>query len=414
MNCFRSAWLRAGAALLLAAAVSGCTGNSLVDTSTTAAPVLSSVVLSSSTVAGGGSVTGSVNLTAVAPTGGAAVTLSSSSPAVTVPATITVAAGNSAQSFAVTTTATPVVATITATYAAVSQGATLTVTVFTISTLQSFVLATNVSAGGAVQGTVTLTAPAPSGGITVALASNTPLATVPPTVVVPFGNVSQTFQIATSGSAIPTTAVLTASYAGVSQTARLTLGQLALSFALNSVPGGLADTGIITLPGPAPDAGAFVALASNSPNAAVPASVVVPGGATTQTFNIATINAPPTTTATITATYAGVTQAAPLVVLAYPNVVNVTCTPTTVKGGTSVPCTGTLSGPAPAGGWRIVCTTSDPSVTSPGTFTVPASSTTFQFTLGTTAVTTATLVNVQLTDVQSGISLWGQLISVTP
>jgi hypothetical protein len=305
--------------------------------------------------------------------------------------------------------------TITATYASVSQAATLTVNVVTVPTLQGLVLSTNVTAGGLpVQGTITLTAPAPAGGLSVSLASNSALARVPATVTVPLGNLSQTFQIDTSDSPIATTAIITATYSGVAQTARFTIAQIALSLALPSVPGGLADIGTVTLPMPAPDGGAVVALASSSPNATVPPSLAIPAGATTQTFTINTVDVAPTTTATITATYGGTSQTATLTVVAYPSVVSVVCTPTNPTGGTAVQCTGTLASPSPAGGWRLVCASSDPSVTVPAVVTVPPSSVTFQLSLGTTAVASVTVVSVQISDAQSGMPLWGQIISVQP
>ena len=233
-------------------------------------------------------------------------------------------------------------------------------------------------------------------------------------MTVPLGNISQTFQIDTADSPIATTAMITASYSGVVRTATFTIGQLALSVALGSVPGGLAVSGTVTLPVPAPEGGALIALTSSSPDAIVPASVTIPAGATTQTFTITTINAPPTTTATITATYAGTSQTATLIVVAYPNVVGVSCTPTNPTGGTTVQCTGTLASPSPAGGWRLACASSDPSVTVPASVTVPPSSLTFQFSLGTTTVSSVTIVSVQIFDAQSGLPLWGQLITVMP
>ena len=48
------------------------------------------------------------------------------------------------------------------------------------------------------------------------------------------------------------------------------------------------------------------------------------------------------------------------------------------------------------------------------TLTVPAGSTSFQFSMATAAVTTATVVSVEIFDAQSGIPLWGQIVSVTP
>jgi hypothetical protein len=398
---------------LVCAAASGCANSTTA--ATTAVAALSSVVLSTSSVLGGTTVTGTVNLSAVAPTGGAVVTLSSSSPAATVPVNVTVPAGNTSQSFVITTTSVAATATITATYSNASQAATLVVTVVTVPMLQGLLLSTSVSAGGLpIQGTITLTSPAPAGGLSVSLASNSALARVPATVTVPLGNISQTFQIDTVDSSIATTAIITASYGGVVQTARFTIGQLALSVALTSVPGGLADIGTVTLPVPAPDGGALIALTSNSPDAIVPASVMVTAGATVQTFTIATVDAPPTTTATITATYAGMSQTATLIVLAYPNVVAMSCTPTSPTGGTTVQCTGTLSSASPAAGWRLSCASSDPSVTPPASVAVPPSSLTFQFSLATTAVSSATVVSVQIFDGQSGLALWGQLITISP
>lgn len=96
-----------------------------------AAPALSAVAVSPSSVVGGNGTTGTVTLTAAAPSGGAVVTLTSSNTAVaTVPASATVAAGATSATFAVTTatvtTSTPV--TLTASYSGVTRTTTLTVT----------------------------------------------------------------------------------------------------------------------------------------------------------------------------------------------------------------------------------------------------------------------------------------------
>jgi hypothetical protein len=397
--------------LILVAVAPGCS-----DTTTTATvtAALSNVTLSTSTVVGGTNVVGTVALTAIAPTGGAAVTLTSSSASAVVPSAVTILAGSTSQSFTIATTAAAATATITATYLTTSQTAALTVTVVTVPVLQSLVLSSGVTAGGApLQGTVTLTAPAPAGGLTIALSSNSSLAHVPASVTIPSGNISQTFQVDTTGGPSPVLATVIANYGGVTQTAGFTIGVIALSVPVASVPGGLAVTGTVSLPSPAPDAGAVVALSSNSPSAIVPSTVIVPPGATSQTFTINTTNAPPTTTAAITASYAGASQSATLTVVAYPSVVAMSCSPTTPSGGATVQCTGTLSGPSPAQGWKLLGASSDPSVTVPAIM-VPPSSTTFQFAMTTTVVTVLTTVTVQLYDAQSGLPLWGQAISVTP
>jgi len=73
-----------------------------------------------------------------------------------------------------------------------------------------------------------------------------------------------------------------------------------------------------------------------------------------------------------------------------------------------------LSDPSPAGGWRLNAASSDPSVTVPSSISVAPSSATFQFALGTTTVTAVTVVSVQIFDAQTGLPLWGQILSVTP
>jgi uncharacterized protein (TIGR03437 family) len=94
-----------------------------------AALALTAVSLSSSSVTGGSSVTGSVRLSAAAPSGGAVVSLRSSSTVVGVPATLTVLGGASSATFTVTTNTvtSPQTVTITATYNSATQTVLLTV-----------------------------------------------------------------------------------------------------------------------------------------------------------------------------------------------------------------------------------------------------------------------------------------------
>jgi hypothetical protein len=96
-------------------------------TSTT--PALSALAFSPASVTGGASSSGTVTLTAAAPAGGTAVTLTSSNAAVSVPASVTVAAGQASAGFTASTSSVSAQAavTVTATAAAVSRSATLTV-----------------------------------------------------------------------------------------------------------------------------------------------------------------------------------------------------------------------------------------------------------------------------------------------
>jgi hypothetical protein len=90
---------------------------------------LSTLALNPGTVTGGGTSQGSVTLTSAAPSGGALVTLSDNSTAVTVPASITVPAGATSANFTVATSAVTAstAATISAVLAGITRSATLTV-----------------------------------------------------------------------------------------------------------------------------------------------------------------------------------------------------------------------------------------------------------------------------------------------
>ena len=191
---------------------------------------LTSVAVSPSSVVGGSNAQGTVTLTAAAPTGGASVTLSSSSNAATVPGTVTVPAGSTSATFPVTTssvtTSTPV--TLSGVYAGVTRSASLTVTPPAPppapASLSSVAVSPSSVVGGSnAQGTVTLTAAAPTGGASVTLSSSSNAATVPGTVTVPAGSTSATFPVTTSSVTTSTPVTLSGVYAGVTRSASLTV-----------------------------------------------------------------------------------------------------------------------------------------------------------------------------------------------
>jgi uncharacterized repeat protein (TIGR03803 family) len=77
-----------------------------------------------------------------------------------------------------------------------------------------------------------------------------------------------------------------------------------LTLAPSAVVGGQSSIGTVTLGGPAPSGGAIVALSSSSPTvASVPATVTVPGGATSASFVVSTKPTKRTKTTTITASH---------------------------------------------------------------------------------------------------------------
>jgi thermitase len=181
---------------------------------------------------------------------------------------------------------------------------------------------TSVVGGNSSTGTVTLTAPAPSGGFVVNLSSsNTSVATVPSSVTVPAGATSANFTVATNPVSSVRSVTITAAAGGITRTATLTVNPPAsnvtlqsLTISPTSVWGGSTATGTVTLSGPAPAGGAVVQLRSNSNRASVPSSITIPAGATSARFTIQTRSAFSVTTVTITATYNGVSRSAQLTV----------------------------------------------------------------------------------------------------
>jgi hypothetical protein len=183
---------------------------------------------------------------------------------------------------------------------------------------------TSVVGGNSSTGTVTLTAPAPSGGFVVNLSSsNTSVATVPSSVTVPAGATSANFTVATNPVSSVRSVTITAAAGGITRTATLTVNPPAsnvtlqsLTISPTSVWGGSTATGTVTLSGPAPAGGVVVQLRSSSSRASVPSSITIPAGATSARFTIQTRSTfwPFVETVTITATYNGVSRSAQLTV----------------------------------------------------------------------------------------------------
>jgi subtilisin family serine protease len=203
---------------------------------------------------------------------------------------------------------------------------------------------TSVNGGNPSTGKVTLSGPAPSGGAVVSLSSsNISAATVPASLTVPAGATSATFMANTLAVTASTPVTISGFYAGVSQSALLTVtpqpppGPTLTSLTLTpeSVTGGSTSTGSVALSAPAPNGGALVSLSSSSTTVAtVPQSVTIPAGATGATFTVTTLAVATSTPVTISVSYAGVTRAASITVLPPPP-------PGTAAGSYTLTITGT-------------------------------------------------------------------------
>ncbi len=157
-------------------------------------PFLQSLSLTPSIVYGGTASTGTVTLNAPAPAGGLTITLSDNSDKATTPASVTIPEGDTSAMFEVMTVPTSG-SQLAVTVSGAAEGVTKTARLYIN---QPFVTAVSFSpevivGGSSTTGTVTLNAPAPAGGFSVSLASDSGSATVPASVVVPAGETSVTF-----------------------------------------------------------------------------------------------------------------------------------------------------------------------------------------------------------------------------
>jgi hypothetical protein len=264
--------------------------------------------------------------------------------------------------------------------------------------------ATTVAEGQGTIGSVTLSGPAPAGGVTVVLNNNKPAAaSVPPTVTVPAGQQGATFPITANALSRAANVTITASLGGIVQTVTLNVNTWIAGVALNpaAVPGGASSTGTVTLNFPAPTGGLPITLASSSTSLAmVGTGVTVPQGKTSATFSISTSGSVVTETpVSITAAYSPESYSATLYV--DPSSVALKAfvlTPAILVGGNVTVCTVSLTGLAPAGGAVVGLSISNPAlVTVPATVTIPAGWSHTAFLISTPQVTANQSLNVSAT-----------------
>ena len=185
-----------------------------------------------------------------------------------------------------------------------------------------------INSGQAGVGTVTLSGPAGTGGVVVSVSTSDAAVQIPPSVEIPEGSASATFQIV--GNVVPavTSAIITISYSGVWATTNLSVypGTTVTLASLSVSPGllisGQSATGTITLTGVAPGGGAPVSLSSNSGAVIFPATVTVPQGSRSALFTLNGATVSKSTEVQLTASYAGANSVVTLTI--DPSSVNLT------------------------------------------------------------------------------------------
>ncbi len=381
-------------------------GSSVSKTITVMPPTLKQDTLQSEVKAtGGATMVGRVELEGggFAGPGGMTVSLSSSSPAATVPATVTIPAGAISAAFSIQTSA--VSATTTSTIRATHGGVTSQwqITLTPAAQPASLTLNPESTTNGS-QGNVTIPGSAIAGHdqLLQVTSSNPAVASVPATMTIHASTTHGFFNIVTAPVSAPTSVTISVSGGGVTRSASLTVHPslptlTGLTVNPTSVVGGNPSTGTVTLSSAAPAGGVAVSLASNLPgSASVPASITVPAGATSATFTVTTFPVD-TTTVQLSASLDNVFQFAALTVTrapTSPTLSSLAVSPSSVVGGASSTGTVTLSAAAPAGGTVVALSDNSTASTVPTSVTVASGATSRTFTVTTGSVTSSTPVTI--------------------
>jgi uncharacterized protein (TIGR03437 family) len=253
----------------------------------------------------------------------------------------------------------------------------------------------SIIAGNDISGTVSLNARARFGGYNVSLASDTLGVTTPLSVLIPQGQTSGTFTAHTS-SLSNNTVTVTATSGNFSESASVVIypvntPQLTrLSLGVVAIQGGASVTGTLSLSGNVGLGGATVNLTSSNPTVVqVPATVALSFGQSSASINISTAGVSAQQSATITATFAGSTSTATLIVNP---VLTIMLSPAAVVGGTSA--TGTVSlAQAPTTPATVMLQSSDSKAASvPASAIVPAGQLSASFTVSTSNVTAPLMI----------------------
>ena len=275
---------------------------------------LASIAVSPANVAPGANVQVTVSLSSGAPAGGLPISFLSTNPtAFATPAPLTIAEGDTSATFTLpaggAALTVPTSLKLYATDTAVSSAASLTVTpVVNLAT----VTANPVEGGFSTTATVSLTIPAQAGGAVVSLVSGNPaLVAVPPSVTIPLGYTSSVVYLNTGGVTTATNVPITATFNGQSVTGNLAIAAAPVvsvaSVTIPSMIGGQSVVGTVTLNNFARElAGAVVTLSSgDTKTLQVPATVTIPRGGTSATFNVTTSVVSGSKGVSVKATYNG-------------------------------------------------------------------------------------------------------------
>ncbi|HYY57919.1 MAG TPA: BACON domain-containing carbohydrate-binding protein [Pyrinomonadaceae bacterium] len=238
-----------------------------------------------------------------------------------------------------------------------------------------------------VTGTVRISAPAPANGTVVTLSDTLASTTLPSSVIIPAGATSKTFTITTVPVSTSQTGTVTAKLGTVTKSATLTvrpIGVLAVAVSPNPIIGGNTATGRVSLECVAGPGNITVTLTDNIAATTLPASITVPAGASSQTFQITTAAVTTTQSGTLTATANGIGKSVAVTVRPI-GIFSLTLSPNPAQSGSDVTGTVTLERAAGPGNIVVSLSSSNPAIAAlnVSSITIPAGSKTGTFTVHT-------------------------------
>jgi hypothetical protein len=263
--------------------------------------------------------------------------------------------------------------------------------------------------GGTGLGEVGLTAPAPTGGISVALASNNAALSVPASMLVPAGHAAAAFGIHAAHVAVQQLVTVTATYNGISREARTTVvpAYLRELFVPENIAGGASATGVVRLAGTAGPGPATVGLSSDNAVLTVDPSVAVPEGHAAASFTVHTTAVDSTVVVTVSATLNDATKTRQVNVNPA-GLLRLALQAEHIVGGHNEMAYVALSGNAGAGGVSVSLGSNNPVVEVPASVTVAENTSAKAFVVKTHGVDAQ--VDVTISAAYAGVTRTAHLI----
>jgi hypothetical protein len=298
------------------------TASTVITVTPALAPVPTGVDIFPRVVSGSDTVSIAPGLATSAPPGGVTVQLHSDSPLLAVPPTYFFAAGFSQSSLTAVVghVMTPTIVHLTETLGTHSAAGQVEIDPDRVLTALAVSPAT-ADASQTVNGGASISVPSQSGNDMVSLRSSNPaVANVPAFASFGSGNATASFPVTLTAVTAPTNVTITATGGGVTKSTTLTVVPTPpppfavelVTVAPPVVAGTGTSTGTVTATTAAPAGGATIKLSSSDPKlATVPATVMIPAGATSATFPIK-VTGSGATDVSIGATFNNLGHAAPL------------------------------------------------------------------------------------------------------